>query len=295
LSEGLRLLLSEGRSRGLGGKQLSVGAVCGVDEGVDALTVGAGGDTCGVGNSLLLGLGAGLLPELLLLRLGLELLSGGGPGLLRLGPELGSVNITLEVTVSRVSGVNEGVKVSSGLLLLLLHRSRSELLLLLLRLELLLRHRSGLGLLLRDRSWLLLRQILASGLGNSGVKGGTLEASGSLGDVSALEDSKAVLTGAVPHSDRLAVLVDVAVLPDPFAVRGGLLPEHGPVLLGEGCPESAVSGIKSLLFEDFGIFGVKGLATRSGGNTRSNKHFEHDGYCSSVSVLAWLNRMTDSR
>ena len=269
MSEGLRLLLSEGRSRGLGGKQLSVGAVCGVDEGVDALTVGAGGDTCGVGNSLLLGLGAGLLPELLLLRLGLELLSGGGPGLLRLGPELGSVNITLEVTVSRVSGVNEGVKVSSGLLLL--HRSRSELLLLL-------RHRSGLGLLLRDRSWLLLsggggllRQILASGLGNSWVKGGTLEASGSLGDVSALEDSKAVLTGAVPHSDRLAVLVDVAVLPDPFAVRGGLLPEHGPVLLGEGCPESAVSGIKSLLFENFGIFGVKGLATRSGGNTRSNK------------------------
>lgn len=293
MSEGLRLLLSEGRSRGLGGKQLSVGAVCGVDEGVDALTVGAGGDTCGVGNSLLLGLGAGLLPELLLLRLGLELLSGGGPGLLRLGPELGSVNITLEVTVSRVSGVNEGVKVSSGLLLL--HRSRSELLLLL-------RHRSGLGLLLRDRSWLLLsggggllRQVLTSGLGNSWVKGGTLEASGSLGDVSALEDSKAVLTGAVPHSDRLAVLVDVAVLPDPFAVRGGLLPEHGPVLLGEGCPESAVSGIKSLLFEDFGIFGVKGLATRSGGNTRSNKHFEHDGYCSSVSVLAWLNRMTDSR
>ena len=271
MSEGLRLLLSEGGSRGLGGEQLSVGAVRGVDEGVDALTVGAGGDTRGVGDGLL-GLGAGLLPELL--RLGLELLSGGGPGLLRLGPELGSVNITLEVTVSRVSGVNEGVKVSSGLLLL--HRSRSELLLLL-RLKLLLRHRSGLRLLLRDRSWLLsgggglLRQVLASGLGNSWVKGGTLEASGSFGDVGALEDPEAVLAGAVPHSDRLAVLVDVAVLPDPLSVRGGLLPEHGPVLLGEGCPESAVSGVKSLLFEDFGIFGVKGLATRSGGNTRSNK------------------------
>jgi len=218
---------------------LSVGAVRGVDEGIDTLTVGAGGDTRWIRDSLL-GLGAGLL-------------SGGDPSLLRLGPELGSVNIALEVTVSWVSWVNEGVKVSSGLLLL--HRSRSELLLLL-RLELLL-----------SRGGRLLRQVLGSGLGNSWVKGGTLEASCSLWDMSALEDPEAVLASAVPHSDRLAVLVDVAVLPDPLPVRGGLLPEHGPVLLGEGCTESAVSGIKSLLFEDFGIFGVKGLTTRSGGNT----------------------------
>ena len=112
-----------------------------------------------------------------------------------------------------------------------------------------------------------MRQVLGSGLGNSWVKGGTLEASCSLWDMSALEDPEAVLASAVPHSDCLAVLVDVAVLPDPLPVRGGLLPEHGPVLLGEGCTESAVSGIKSLLFEDFGIFGVKGLTTRSGGNT----------------------------
>jgi len=145
-----RLLLSEGRGCGLlGGKQLSVGAVCGIDEGVEALTVGAGGNTRGIGDGLLLGLGAGLLSELLrlgseLLRLGLELLLRLGLGLLlRLGSELGGVNIVLEVTMSWVSGVNEGVEVSSGLLLLL-HWSRSELLLLLLRLELLLGHRSGL-------------------------------------------------------------------------------------------------------------------------------------------------------
>ena len=247
-------MLSEGGSRGLGGKQLSVGAVRGVDEGIDSLTVGAGGDTHWIRDRLLgLGLGAGLL-------------SGGDPSLLRLGPELGSVNIALEVTVSRVSWVNEGVKVSSGLLLL--HGSRSELLLLL-RLELLL-SRGGRLLrleLLLSRGGRLLRQVLGSGLGNSWVKGGTLEASCSLWDMSALEDPEAVLASAVPHSDRLAVLVDVAVLPDPLPVRGGLLPEHGPVLLGEGCTESAVSGIKSLLFEDFGIFGVKGLTTRSGGNT----------------------------
>merc|ERR1719341_1339141 len=240
-------------------------AVCGIDEGVEALTVGAGGNTRGIGDGLLLGLGAGLLPELL-----------------RLGSELSSVNIVLEVTMSWVSGVNEGVKVSSGLLLLLL-----------LRLELLLGHRSGL-LLSRGGGCGLLRQFLTSGLGNCGIKGGTLEASGSLGNMSALEDPEAVLAGAVPHGDGLAVLVDVAVLPDPLAVGGGLLPKDCAVLLGEGSPKSAISGIKSLLLKDFGILGIKSLATSTGGNTRSNKHFEHDGYCSSVSVLAWLNRVTDS-
>ena len=205
-----------------------------------------------------------------MLRLGSELLSGGGLCLLlRLGSELGSVNIVLEVTMGRVSGVNEGVKVSSGLLLLL-HWSRSELLLLLLRLELLLGHRSGL-LLSRGGGCGLLRQVLTSGLGYCGIKGGTLEASGSLGNMRALEDPEAVLASAVPHSNGLAVLVDVAVLPDPLAVGGGLLPKHGPVLLGEGSPESAISCVKSLLLEDFGIFGVKSLATSTGGNTRSNK------------------------
>ena len=264
-----RLLLSEGRGCGLlRGKQLSVGAVCGIDEGVEALTVGAGGNTRGIGDGLLLGLGAGLLSELL--RLGLELLLRLGLGLLlRLGSELGGVNIVLEVTMSWVSGVNEGVEVSSGLLLLL-HWSRSELLLLLLRLELLLGHRSGL-LLSRGGGCGLLRQVLTSGLGNGGVKGGTLEASGALGNMSALEDPEAVLAGAVPHSDGLAVLVDVAVLPDPLAVGGGLLPKDCAVLLGEGGPKSAISGVKSLLLKDFGIFGVKSLATSTGGNTRSNK------------------------
>jgi len=209
---------------------LSVGAVCGINEGVEALTVGAGGNTRGIGDGLLLGLGAGLLPELLglgsellglgseLLRLGLELLSGGGLGLLlRLGSELGSVNIVLEVTMSRVSGVNEWVKVSSRLLLLL-HWSRSELLLLLLlRLELLLGHWSGL-LLSRSRGSGLLRQVLTSSLSNSRVKGGTLEASSSLRDVRALEDPEAILASAVPHGDGLAVLVDVAVLTNPLAI-----------------------------------------------------------------------------
>ena len=232
---------------------MSVGAVCGIDEGVEALTVGAGGNTGGIGDGLLLGLGAGLFPELL--RLGLELLSGGGLGLLvRLWSKLGRVNIVLEITMSWVSRVNEGVKVSSGLLLLL-HWSRSELLLLLLRLELLLGHRSGL-LLSRGGGGGLLRQVLTTGLGNGGIKGGTLEASGSLGDMSALEDPEAVLASAVPHGDGLAVLVDVAVLPDSLSPGPSLLPEHHPVLLGVGSPEPSVPGIKSLLLENLCLLGV---------------------------------------
>ena len=216
--------LSEGGRGGLGGEELSVRAVRGVDEGVDALAVGAGGDTRGVWDGL--GLGAGLLPDLLsrlgkLLRL----------GLLGLGSELGRVSVVLEVAVRGISRVDEGVEVGSGLLL---HWSGPELLLLL---DwggpelLLLWHKSG--LLLSGGGGLL----LASCLGDAGVKGGALESGGALRDVSALEDPEAnhmrvfialanqrsesfvpeaILSGAVSHGDCLAVLVNVAVLSDPL-------------------------------------------------------------------------------
>ena len=69
------------------------------------------------------------------------------------------------------------------------------------------------------------------GLGNEW--GGVLSVS-SGGNVSALQDPEAVLAGGVPHGDGLAVLVDVAVLADPLPVSSRLLPEHSPVLLGEG-------------------------------------------------------------
>ena len=49
-----------------------------------------------------------------------------------------------------------------------------------------------------------------------------------------LQDPAVVLAGGVPHGDGLAVLVDVAVLADPLPVSSRLLPEHSPVLLGEG-------------------------------------------------------------
>jgi len=94
-------------------------------------------------------------------------------------------------------------------------------------------HWSG---LFSDRSSLRLswRRLLGFTLGNLRVEGSALETVGSLRDVVSLQDPEAVLTSGVPHSDGLAVLVNVAVLTDPLTVSSRLLPEHRPVLLGEG-------------------------------------------------------------
>ena len=173
--------------------------------------------------------------------------------LLRL--ELGSICVELEVLVSGVGWVDE--RISLWLLELLL--LRLELLLLRLELE------AGCWQLLAP--WLLscrsrsLSRCWALGgnwaLGNrspcssnssrswSGsclrflrretslcrdlrVKGRRLKACGSSGNVVALEDSEAILASGVLHSDRLAVVVDVAVLADPLTVGGDLLLEMVP-------------------------------------------------------------------
>ena len=60
------------------------------------------------------------------------------------------------------------------------------------------------------------------------VKGRRLKAGGSSGNVVALEDSEAILARGVLHSDRLAVVVDVAVLADPLTVGGDLFLEMVP-------------------------------------------------------------------
>ena len=91
----------------------------------------------------------------------------------------------------------------------------------------------------------LRRQSLGLHLGEGGIEGRALEAGGALGDVSALEDPEAVLAGGVPHRDRLAGLVDVAVLAHPLAVSGGLLPVDGAILLGVGGSEPANMDLKS--------------------------------------------------
>jgi len=193
----------------------------------------------------------GLLPSLLASLLELLSLNRSRLDLLSLswnllswlsGSELSSVNVCLEIQVGGVSRVDERVEVATGnlrrlllwllllsyklwLLLSLLgrsHRSTSDW-----------SHRSG---LFSDRISLRLcwRRLLRFTLGNLRVEGSALKTIGSLRDVSSLQDPEAVLTSGVPHGDGLAVLVNVAVLTNPFPVSSCLLPEHRPVLLGEG-------------------------------------------------------------
>jgi len=196
------------------------------------------------------------------------------------GSELSSVNVSLEIQVGGISGVDEWIEVGAGNLLLLL----LLLLLWLLSYKLWL-WLSPLGrsswsswsswsdwsdrsLLFSDwSSFLLWWRRLRFPLGNLWIEGSALETIGSLRDVVSLDDPEAVLTSGVSDSDGLPVFINVAVLPNPLPVSSRLLPEHRPVLLGEGRPEPAVSSVKSLLFQNFRILRFQTLATGGGSQT----------------------------
>jgi len=107
------------------------------------------------------------------------------------------------------------------------------------------------------------------------VKGRRLEACGSSGNVVALEDSEAILASRVLHGDRLAVVVDVAVLADPLTVGGDLLPGDGAVLLRVRRPEPSIAGVETLLFQNLGTLAVLELSASPKGQTRQYYRFEH--------------------
>jgi len=107
------------------------------------------------------------------------------------------------------------------------------------------------------------------------VKGRRLKAGGSSGNVVALEDSEAILASGVLHSDRLAVVVDVAVLTDPLTVGGDLLPGDGAILLRVRRPEPSIAGVEPLLFQNLGALAVLELRASPKGQTRQYYHFEH--------------------
>jgi hypothetical protein len=173
----------------------------------------------------------------------LDLLSGSWSG-----SELSSIYVGLEIKMSWIGGVDEGVEVAGWSLWL---RLRHKLLLWLLLLSLSERSdRCGLG---SDRSSLRLLNFTTS---NLWVKRSALKSISSLRNVVSLEDPESVLASGVPHSDGLPVLVNVAVLPNPLPVRRGLLPEDSPVLLSEGRAKPAVSSVKSLLFQNFCILRI---------------------------------------
>ena len=62
--------------------------------------------------------------------------------------------------------------------------------------------------------------------------------------------------GGVLDGDRLAGVVDVAVLADPLIVASGLLLRDGSVLLSEGRSELAVAHVEPLLLQDSGEGGI---------------------------------------
>jgi len=246
--------LAEGWGSLLGGEKLGVGGVSWVEEWVDSLTVSTGGHGGGAGDGvlLLLALDWSLLEllsldwsllELLSLDWSLlDLLSWGWSG-----SELGSIHVGLEIQMSWIGGVDEGIEVACWSLWLRLGHK-------LLLLSLLSRsHRSHRPWLGSDGSSLRLLNLTTS---NLWVKRSALKSIGSLWDVISLQDPEAVLSSGVPHSDGLAVLVNVAVLSNPLPVSSGLLPEHCPVLLGEGRTKPAVSSVKSLLFQNFCILRI---------------------------------------
>ena len=69
---------------------------------------------------------------------------------------------------------------------------------------------------------------------NLRIEWSALKTVGSLRDVVSLDNPEAVLASGVSDSDGLPVLVNVTVLANPLPVSCRLLPEHRPVLLGEG-------------------------------------------------------------
>ena len=210
----------------------------GVDEGVDSGAVGARGDNA---------------------------------GLVGAASEVATVPVEVEVPVGWVVGVDEGVGVGGGSnrpphRLLGLgntldglggHKGLLDGSLVLLLVEPGARLRDGAVVVLvvvvnglPGLHKLLLRlRLLGKLLTRSGSRGGNKLGGGlsvgSGGHVVALEDPEAVLAGGVPHRDRLAGLVDVAVLADPLAVGGGLLPVDGAILLGVGGSEPANMDLKS--------------------------------------------------
>merc|ERR1719223_2038839 len=174
------------------------------------------------------------------------------------GGELGSVGVELEVSVGGVMGVDEGVKigVDGGISIVVVSEGLNG------RLGLLGLNETGSG---GDGSLSC----------DVGVEGGAVEAVGTGGNVSAVQDSESVLAGSVLYSVGLAVISNVGVLADSLAVKAGLLSEDNAIFLGKGRAETAVTGVESLLLQDLGVLGVDKLASGSNGQTRSKHKSKH--------------------
>ena len=186
-------------------------------------------------------------------KVGVQVRSGS-----TLGGKLGSVDVESEVTVGGVVRVDEGVEVGVLDLIVVI----TDL---------------GLRLLLGDNLGLNLDLLgnLDGGFGLVSLlsveRGSTLAVGG---NVSAVENPKAVLSSGVLHGVGLAVFADVRVLTNPVAVDVSLFPENVTVFGGEGSSGSAVSGVEPLLLQDLGIAGIN-LSAGAGGDGDGQNNLEH--------------------
>jgi len=175
-----------------------------------------------------------------------------------LGFELSAVLVESKVTVGRVVGVDEGVPVGIffDLFVVVIPDNGNGL-------------RSGPNLLLDNGG----SGGLGGGVGDFGVERGG-SGSGS-SDMVSLKDSETILASGVFDSEYLAIFADIRILSDPVTVSVGLFTENLTVLGSESGTGSSVSGVESLFFQDFGIFGVNILAKAQTGHTGNNNHTKH--------------------
>merc|ERR1712029_848064 len=108
-----------------------------------------------------------------------------------------------------------------------------------------------------SRSWLFWKLLSSC---NFWIKRSTLKTSGAFWNMGTFQYPEPILPCRVSHSDGLTILINVAVLTNSLTISSCLLSEHGPILLSKGSTKSPISSIKSLLFQNFSIFGINILA-----------------------------------
>lgn len=90
-----------------------------------------------------------------------------------------------------------------------------------------------------------------------------------------LKNPKTILSSSISDSDGFPVIINITVLSNSFPISSSFLPKNGSVLLCKSRSKSAVSGIKSLLLQNFGIFGINKLTQSSRGKARGKYNFNH--------------------
>jgi len=158
-----------------------------------------------------------------------------------LGGKVGSVSVEVEVTVSRVMGVDEWVEVRINWCINIVIVG------------------------LCNRSCLTNRCSNLDRSSTDGSNRGRGKTSSSGGNMSSFQDSESILASSVSDGDSLAIIINITVLANPFTVSSGFLPEHGSILLCKSRSMSAISGIESLLFQNLSILRLNKL-TASGSN-----------------------------